>query len=743
MNLDSDTIVKNRFWILLGVAATLNLVAWVVMLISVPSKVGATQKDIETRWKGARKDSGVVTRQEVEAQREEASKAEATQGSSWQNLYKKQAAEAKMTLWPRDLSSIVNGKYAVEIVLHPKKAAELPKADDTHVVGILGESNTYVVHVKTKGKDKGKEEDVVLDLTEDVKVTESTKPDVRLEVSKLSSSIGRPVVVTFYEGKYFGDKFSSKEWEKYAKTYQEQLKGLFQELGPVNDLGKTVVQFRYSPGGGPTGPGGIQPPRSFGPGIPPGGFDTKGAPGAEDELNGHMVGDIYRPFDKDGKFKPPPADNRFFSYVAEWNFKKMYSDAEGKEELAPDAKADAISEEIWIAQENLWVQRELFKRLKVANDAVAAFTVDAKNSGDSKTKPIKLKNYYWEMDLKLTGENKVHVVLRNLRPYQQEINDLHFLLHVQVPDGKTKTKTVRVLFPPRPKEKEPSFTGQPLAPLGARETKDGKTFIERDKLDQTITVPNLPANALAITGADQELTWKTAAVKRIDVVVVGGSASGDTALSHRQGYKKLVPYKEAKKPADDSSKDTPTDPKADPGKDVPGPDKKGFPGGIPGPGGKDFGGSGGVSTTRHGLVRERYVDKPAETRKLPICLILIVDPDHKNLVEAALVDSPLRFLTTQVLWQRYQGSLQPPDEVTKTTEGGTPGEGTPSGPGPFPMPGVGPSSGGNNAAAGTGDEPESIEFAIYGVITIYERPGRQVPGGTPPAQPPTGESNPK
>src|SRR5262249_17277099 len=101
----------------------------------------------------------------------------------------------------------------------------------------------------------------------------------------------------------------------------------------------------------------------------------------------------------------------------------------------------------------------------------------------------------------------------------------------------------------------------------------------------------------------------------------------------------------------------------------------------------------------------------------------IVDPEHKTKVEAAFIDSPMRFLITQVLWQRYQGSVRPPEPLKTPDTPGFPGDVQP---GKTEDPG-----------ATAPEETEYIELAIYGVLTLYERPNRpQIgpPTGAPPEQ---------
>src|SRR5437879_1758217 len=99
MKVDSDTIVKNRFWILLGLAVVLNLVAWLVMLVSVPAKVSSAEQNVTKPWKEGKDYNQFVNPDDVKAAEEAAGKAKSSQSGSWQNLYETQDAEANLKLW--------------------------------------------------------------------------------------------------------------------------------------------------------------------------------------------------------------------------------------------------------------------------------------------------------------------------------------------------------------------------------------------------------------------------------------------------------------------------------------------------------------------------------------------------------------------------------------------------------------------------------------------------------------------
>jgi hypothetical protein len=668
MKLDTETLIKNRFWIVLGFAGVLALCGWVILLITVPSKVSKEEDAITKKFTAASKYSNVVNPEDVKQAEKEAKASQQDQAISHNKLYDKQAKLESLSRWPKQLEdSVKNGKYALEVVVYPKATKEntLPdKDEDNRLVGKLTKSDETSFEVKPR---KGSKNEVFFLLEDETKITESGKT---ITVRDLSDKKDRYVVVTYYQGKFFGEKFSRNEVDLYKKHHAEQFDAVFQELGAVNVLKETVVQFRYSGGGGGAYGSGFkgQPPLK-GVGIKGKGGDPKERddPGEDDETDAeHLAGEvwIYEP----AKKNKPPADNRFFAYVPKWKFDNA-------------AKPEDIAEEIWIAQENLWVQRELYKRIKQANDSVAAFKpLDPNNKDLGKTKPVKFKNYYWEIELQLVNNNSVQVKLKNLRPYQQEVGNLHFLL-------KLASGAKPVVFPPEGKP----FESAPVRPAGSKE---GDTFSTKEP----ILVEGTRVDG--IFEVAQVLTWETAAVKRIDLIVIGASKE-ETALGHRQAGKALVPYK--KKPKDEKQEVDPKDLK-DP--------KKGF--GVPGPGGpgpgpgRDMAGS--QSTTTHGLVRERYLEVTPQSRKLPVCLVLIVDPDHMSHVEAAFLDSPLRFLVTQVMWQRFQGSLRPPEKPGE----GKDGKDTPAGPGITPP----------ETATSSADEMENLELAIYGVITIYERPNR-------------------
>jgi len=219
------------------------------------------------------------------------------------------------------------------------------------------------------------------------------------------------------------------------------------------------------------------------------------------------------------------------------------------------------------------------------------------------------------------------------------------------------------------------------------------------------------------------------------VVTIGAAANGDSAVSHRHAWRTLVPYKKKPVPKDEPKVDDPNK-GADGGKGGVPLGEGGRPNkGVPNPYGEGAG-TLNANLSKHGLVLDRYLEVTSESRKLPVSLVLIVDPDLVNLVQARLVDSPLRFLTTQVAIQRSQVSLRPAEPGGKLGEG-EPGPGTPPFKGSPGVPKFGgggvfgsmpqpPGSFGADLPAVAGDDPENVELTVYGIVTLYERPGRPV-----------------
>jgi hypothetical protein len=342
----------------------------------------------------------------------------------------------------------------------------------------------------------------------------------------------------------------------------------------------------------------------------------------------------------------PPAKNRFIQYMPkEWN-------------LGVD-----ISEEAWIAQEDLWIQDEIYRLIRQANDYVSIFEG---KGGEAQNTNYTFKNPYWELTLNWSGANILEVTIKNLLNRRQKL-EFDFLIRM---NNNTS-------FPPE----KIQIPGLPLEP---RDTPKGAP-----KDSRTVQIKLPPGvQRTGIYKVEQVLNWETAAVRRIDNICFGPLGEG-IPQAHRIFPEPLRAYKDEKKAGD---------PNLPPGiGEVAQPILKG--------------------PTAHGLIRERYMEVTKQLRRMPVAVSLIVEQEHVDRVQTSFNNSRLRFLTNQVLLNRYAKSVRPQDDPQK----GIPAQ---------------PVGGGGSSVS---DELETnVELVIYGVITLYEKypervynpgPTSGIPGG--------------
>jgi hypothetical protein len=417
----------------------------------------------------------------------------------------------------------------------------------------------------------------------------------------------------------------------------------------------------------------------------------------DDKLNGvvQLRDWLYAPAPE---FPPPTA--RFFRHISDdWE----------------QFVAKNISKEIWIAQENLWLQREIYRIIRSANDELSKF---AGKGGKERGKAYSFSNPNFRIDLNLDAKGKLSFTITNLLERQQTI-DLKF----------------RVLLNDTPGFDPETFlvSGNPLKPKGSP---SGSSHT------QTFDAEKSPRNG--VFGIEQVLTWQTAAIKRIDQVSFGSLSGDDLSHSHRTIVDGLKPFD----PKDAEVAAGPAGPGGMPGmpgmpEGPPGAGGKAAPmplpaGGMPGgPGGGAPGAGSNKGPLDLGLWSFRYQDVSDQSRRIPVAVVLIIDQDHLDRVLTAFNNSKLRFLSTQVLVNQYLGSLQPSTKLDAGLPGGEMpfGGGGPreifGGPrgkgslGPQPMPGFGPTfgpgMGGEPADPGAGGQETNLEVVIYGIMTLYQR----------------------
>jgi hypothetical protein len=351
-------------------------------------------------------------------------------------------------------------------------------------------------------------------------------------------------------------------------------------------------------------------------------------------------------------------------------------------------------EEVWLAQEDYWVQRDLLLALQEANSFVSRFKkaefVDSnelpKFPGEKARQ--RFVNPNWQVDVFLVQrpdkKSAIRARIKNIGRERQLLGRVFFRVWV----------TDDLSAPPE----ELAVQGEALAVGQTAEL----MFVE----DQTRGPEKVVVNAFEATGLfafEQVLDVAVAPVKRVEKIAIP--------------YHSNRTYEPDLKPARFSTA-KPTPEKKDAGFSplvtaVPGKDKD-------------------ARTLAHyksnktdnGVERLRYLAVSPEVRRLPIAMTLIVDEAHIQDVLTALTNSKLRLQITQVDWHRYRQPVRTEGEQVTTTKGkaGTPPPPPGKAPPPPPRPGTQP---GKPAAAdktASEDQPFSlVELAVYALASLYER----------------------
>jgi hypothetical protein len=709
MKFDSEKLVKNRFWILTGVCVPLALIALVVLGTSVVGKIRAERKKVEDDIKSIKNFSDPKRPDEVKFKEKEAELHKGLEDVVWKQAWEKQAV---LGTWPEGVENkfhFKDGLFALKI--------QADRGKDTAAEEAASGSGEAPAD-QFKG--------VIIRHTKDW-----------IDVEGKGGKAKKARVVRFQRTEDVKVTLNDDKGKDQAVPFST-----------LADKDRVTVTF--------------QPGKYFGDKLTDTELDLF------KESYKAQLADILK------TVEPVDATGQGVVQLKNWAFdpEQIPAGAGFLVHHAGDWKSNRyLSKEAWTAQEDLWIQRELYRLVRLANSFVSRFHGQG---GEGKGKAFTFTNPYWEMRLTLTEDNKLAVNLKNLLHKRQKA-DTYFLIKFR-PDA----------------DPERVFVGG-LEPLNPLEVKDAKP------------VPVKTEGATGIYGVDQVLTQDTAAVRRIDLVAIGagkgggeagtgvgslkpglqtpggsggargGSAATRLALSHRTFPKPLVPFRFPGDPTETEKEGEKESTNQTQGPGASGSMPKGMPGmpaGI-GPPGADGGGAGGKGKpSANGFVFERYLDVTPQARRVPVGVVLIVDQQHVGLVQAAFADSGLRFLTNQVLLNRYPHSLRSPEAtlVAGGAKGGPPtapglppnfGSGgsmgfprppvIPSGGsffpgsgsgGPGPMPGRMPSPGtgftggmagqvffpgmtgpgASGAAAGAADEPETnVELVLYGVVSLYER----------------------
>jgi hypothetical protein len=445
-------------------------------------------------------------------------------------------------------------------------------------------------------------------------------------------------------------------------------------------------------------------------------------------------------------------------------------------------------EEIWLAQEDFWVRREMLYIVLDTLNKVSQFQNITAQRVDPKAKlpeGVEARRVYrnanWELDL-LFVKNKerpglfisAESTIKNINRTQKT----QYLASRTSPPGSPGVPFR--FYHPGGASRVIRIAGEPLA----------YEQVAKLGVDYDLSPVNVVA---AVSGKDpkfalevqQVLEWETSPIRQIDALEVAlhSHRTVTWGLKINEELKKLDPV-----PENPDSAATDSSATGGPGAVAGGPGAMpGGPGAMPGgPGmmpGTGFGSSPATldATPVTGIARHRYMHITKQCRHLPIGMRILIDQSHIHDFLGAVSNSPLRIQITQVCFHHVPTPPRPgsrggsgstpgyppgsypgagPGDIGDEEDRIRPGPGAPIGSRPPGLPllgrpgsglytgGVGWRPGDDYSGAGLGsgslsrptettsivqDNAKLVELTVYGIATLYER--------YPPA-PPAEASNP-
>jgi hypothetical protein len=394
------------------------------------------------------------------------------------------------------------------------------------------------------------------------------------------------------------------------------------------------------------------------------------------------------------------------------------------------------SEEVWLAMEDLWVQREILMRIHQVNLDAAKFASTSDLAGAlggmaaglqvEKPNSRVYRSRVWQLDLQLVDDG-------NKRVLKGTVKNLTNRLQVFGVGNVLRLKVWTA---------DPNNNSYFPFEIEGVSVPSGNVLGKNPLPIKPIAAHEIPADwpARGIFKVEQIFDARTVPVKRIEYLDIGKLSDRNNNLPMR-----MAAFSEAAAARDPSAAST--GPVGDPGR-TEGP---GMPGAEQAPAVALNG-----LTPQHKLNRVRYIDVTGQLRRLPIGIVVVTDQTYMKDIIESIANTKMRFQTTQVEWSRFHNILSYRGGSTESSPFGPgPGtrerEGSPdSGPGPmfgsgFPLgpgsgypgyPGFGLGSGGPENSSQDQFSANLMELSVYGLISLYEKfdDGK---GGTPkqPSQP--------
>ncbi len=421
------------------------------------------------------------------------------------------------------------------------------------------------------------------------------------------------------------------------------------------------------------------------------------------------------------------------------------------------------SDEIWLALEDLWVQKGLLLPVKEINAAAAQYEL-VKAGADGKPgdpPPLKrtFQNRIWKLELEVptTGPNANKAILAKLT---------------------NRTNRIQLLGTNNEMRLDIWLSENAPGPMRYRIQKDyakaHETIEVKNPIPNLHTIPS-GVEVQSIARVEQVLDERTVPVRQV--------------LNVELGYKDARHFPAVLKPPTwwppDATAGTDAtgaggfgspmmgSPMMPPGGEAGSPDGgAGLPGGpmmgMPGMGGASRSAKVGTPMGVLDGHKNRYVDVTDQVRRMPVGVVLLVDQMFIQDALVAYANSPLRFQITQYHWKRFRGKLSDTSSMMGGSPGfggpddmgmGSPGAGSPDGmdmgspdgapsegsfalpgkgglmggmmpggeggyggmmPGGYGMPGM--MGGGTSGSLSEGQITSGlVELTLYGIVTLYEK----------------------
>ncbi|MGL4421164.1 MAG: hypothetical protein ACRCZF_10905, partial [Gemmataceae bacterium] len=336
------------------------------------------------------------------------------------------------------------------------------------------------------------------------------------------------------------------------------------------------------------------------------------------------------------------------------------------------------SEQIWLALEDLWLQRAMVDPIRIVNENVARFT-EVKAESPSKFQK-KFRSRVWEVTMTLEEKNNQRILkgkLKNRTPQLQLLgmgNTMRLNVWVDdTPEAQPIPFTIEGEFIPGELEVEIPFNP-------THQILPGITPKEIVKIEQVLDIRTVP-------------------IRRLDRLVLG-YRSAKHATQEMKGPSFWTEPDPMAAPAGGN----PNAPETGGSGGQRGSTPMGDPRGGPGGGAGAAAAGPGVQTGPPGAVldgnRKRYLELTEQVRRMPVGIVVVVDQSYVPDVLVAYANSSFRFQVVQHHFRRFRGSLESP---TAPGASGSSGSSMPSG-----YPSGGPGAGGDSLGGISGNVGESL-----------------------------------